>query len=159
MNNRPEEYLVSNMYYDSKVVGEYCEKRDPHLAFIAYKRGMCDTELVDVTNRHGLFKQQARYLVERQDLELWATVLQEENENRRQLIDAVVQNALPETKNPDVVSTTVKAFMTAGALPPRPTLCRTLPRTSLVLSPPSPFVADGAPWVVPGACRPAQRAH
>ena len=113
MNNRPEEYLVSNMYYDSKVVGEYCEKRDPHLAFIAYKRGLCDAELVDVTNRHGLFKQQARYLVERQDLDLWATVLQEDNENRRQLIDAVVQNALPETKNPDVVSTTVKAFMTA----------------------------------------------
>ena len=45
MNNRPEEYLVSNMYYDSKVVGEYCEKRDPHLAFIAYKRGLCDDEL------------------------------------------------------------------------------------------------------------------
>jgi len=113
MNNRPEEYLVSNMYYDSKVVGAYCEKRDPHLAFIAYKRGMCDTELVDVTNRHGLFKQQARYLVERQDLDLWATVLTEENEHRRQCIDAVVQNALPETKNADVVSTTVKAFMTA----------------------------------------------
>ena len=63
-----------------------------------------------VTNRHGLFKQQARYLVERQDLDLWATVLTEENEHRRQRIDAVVQNALPETKNPDVVSTTVKAF-------------------------------------------------
>jgi len=113
MNNRPEEYLVSNNYYDSKVVGEYCEKRDPQLAFIAYKRGLCDAELIDVTNRHGLFKQQARYLVERQDLDLWATVLTLENENRRPLIDAVVQVALPETKNPDVVSTTVKAFMTA----------------------------------------------
>jgi len=113
MNNRPEEYLISNMYYDSKVVGAYCEKRDPHLAFIAYKRGMCDAELVDVTNRHGLFKQQARYLVERQDLDLWETVLTEENEHRRQCIDAVVQNALPETKNPDVISTTVKAFMQA----------------------------------------------
>jgi len=113
MNNRPDEYLVQNNYYDSKVVGEYCEKRDPHLAFIAYKRGMCDAELVDVTNRHGLFKQQARYLVERQDLDLWATVLTEENEHRRQCIDAVVQTALPETKNPDVVSTTVKAFMQA----------------------------------------------
>merc|ERR1719183_2302412 len=113
MNNRPDEYLVQNNYYDSKVVGEYCEKRDPQLSFIAYKRGLCDAELVDVTNRHGLFKQQARYLVERQDLDLWATVLTEENEHRRPLIDAVVQNALPETKNPDVVSTTVKAFMTA----------------------------------------------
>ena len=70
MNNRPEEYLTTNIYYDSKVVGEYCEKRDPQLSFLAYKRGMCDDELVDVTNRHGLYKQQARYLVERQDLEL-----------------------------------------------------------------------------------------
>merc|ERR1719311_848114 len=113
MNNRPEEYLASNNYYDSKVVGAYCEKRDPHLACLAYKRGTCDAELVDVTNRHGLFKQQARYLVERQDLDLWATVLTEENEHRRSYIDAVVQTALPETKNPDVVSTTVKAFMQA----------------------------------------------
>merc|ERR1719217_65505 len=113
MNNRPEEYLTTNIYYDSKVVGEYCEKRDPLLSFLAYKRGMCDDELVDVTNRHGLFKQQARYLVERQDLDLWAKVLTEENEHRRPCIDSVVQNALPETKNPDVVSTTVKAFMTA----------------------------------------------
>ena len=32
MNNRPEEYLASNNYYDSKVVGAYCEKRDLHLA-------------------------------------------------------------------------------------------------------------------------------
>ena len=113
MNNRPEEYLAQNNYYDSKVVGLYCEKRDPHLAFLCYKRGSCDAELIDVTSRHGLFKQQARYLVERQDLELWATVLVEDNEQRRQLVDAVVQVALPETKNPDVVSTTVKAFMTA----------------------------------------------
>merc|ERR1719199_1054147 len=113
MNNRPEEYLTTNIYYDSKVVGEYCEKRDPQLSFLAYKRGLCDDELVDVTNRHGLYKQQARYLVERQDLELWAKVLQEDNEHRRSCIDATVQNALPETKNPDVVSTTVKAFMTA----------------------------------------------
>merc|ERR1719217_1993163 len=117
MNNRPEEYLTTNIYYDSKVVGEYCEKRDPQLSFLAYKRGMCDDELVDVTNRHGLYKQQARYLVERQDLELWAKVLTvvegEESEHRRPVIDAVVQTALPETKNPDIVSTTAKAFMSA----------------------------------------------
>ena len=36
MNNRPEEYLSTNSYYDSKVVGE-----------------CCDDELVDVTNCHG----------------------------------------------------------------------------------------------------------
>ena len=66
MNNRPEEYLAQNNYYDSKVVGAYCEKRDPHLAFLCYKRGSCDAELIDVTNRHGLFKQQVRLLAGRQ---------------------------------------------------------------------------------------------
>ena len=55
-------------YYDSLVVGKYCESRDPHLAVIAYKRawGQCDRELIEVTNKNGFFKDQARYLVERQ---------------------------------------------------------------------------------------------
>eukprot|EP00303_Exanthemachrysis_gayraliae_P005622 CAMPEP_0206005570 /NCGR_PEP_ID=MMETSP1464-20131121/4652_1 /ASSEMBLY_ACC=CAM_ASM_001124 /TAXON_ID=119497 /ORGANISM="Exanthemachrysis gayraliae, Strain RCC1523" /LENGTH=1697 /DNA_ID=CAMNT_0053379013 /DNA_START=54 /DNA_END=5144 /DNA_ORIENTATION=+ len=113
MNNKPEEHLQTNMYYDSKVVGEYCEKRDPHLAFTVYKRGLCDQELIELTNKHGLFKQQARYLVERQDLELWETVLTNDNPHKRDLVDQVVQTALPETKSAEVVSITVKAFITA----------------------------------------------
>jgi len=113
MNNKPEEHLAENIYYDSKVVGEYCEKRDPHLAFTVYKRGLCDQELIDLTNKHGLFKQQARYLVERQDLEIWEKVLTNENKYKRELVDQVVQTALPETKSADVVSITVKAFITA----------------------------------------------
>ena len=32
MNNRPEEYLTTNIYYDSNVVGEYNENRDPQLS-------------------------------------------------------------------------------------------------------------------------------
>lgn len=100
-------------YYDSKVVGEYCEKRDPHLAFTVYKRGLCDDELIELTNKNGLFKQQARYLVERQDLAVWEKVLTNENKYKRDLVDQVVQTALPETKSADVVSITVKAFIAA----------------------------------------------
>jgi len=51
--------------------------------------------------------------VERQDLPLWERVLAPENAHRRELIDQVTSTALPETKNPDEVSTTVKAFMAA----------------------------------------------
>ena len=76
-----------------QVVGKYCEKRDPNLACVAYKRGSCDDALVDCTNRHSLFKVQARYIVERMDTALWAKVLEEENPFRRQLIDQV--SALP----------------------------------------------------------------
>lgn len=114
------------------MVGRYCEKRDPHLACVAYERGQCDRELIAVCNENSLFKSEARYLVKRRDSELWAEVknstyskarflliyyylqvLQESNPYRRQLIDQVVQTALSETQDPEDISVTVKAFMTA----------------------------------------------
>lgn len=47
-NQDPETYLQNNQFYDAKVVGKFCEERDPHLAVIAYKRswGQCDEELI-----------------------------------------------------------------------------------------------------------------
>jgi clathrin heavy chain len=112
-NNNPERFLKENQYYDSRVIGRYCEKRDPHLAYVAYERGLCDAELVKVCNENSLFKSEARYLVRRKDPELWAEVLQQTNEYRRQLIDQVVQTALSETQDADEISVAVKAFMLA----------------------------------------------
>ncbi|KXJ29012.1 clathrin heavy chain 1 [Exaiptasia diaphana] len=112
-NNNPERFLRENPYYDSRVVGKYCEKRDPHLACMAYERGQCDQELIQVCNENSLFKSLSRYLVRRRDPDLWASVLVEDNQYRRQLIDQVVQTALSETQDPEDVSCTVKAFMTA----------------------------------------------
>ena len=107
--------------FSSRVLGEFCAKLDPNLSFYAYKRaaGECDDELIKVAQENGLFKDLARYLVEKQDLDLWSRVLKpegfveggEEPPSRRYLLDQVVQTALPDTKNPDEVSTTVKAFM------------------------------------------------
>ncbi|KAF7816495.1 clathrin heavy chain 1 [Senna tora] len=112
-NNNPEHFLTTNPYYDSRVVGKYCEKRDPTLAVVAYRRGQCDDELINVTNKNSLFKLQARYVVERMDADLWEKVLNPDNAYRRQLIDQVVSTALPESKSPEQVSAAVKAFMTA----------------------------------------------
>ena len=69
------------MFYDPKVLGPYCEALDPQLAFVAYKKGAgeCDDELIGISQKHGLFRDLARYLVERQDLELWARVLKKED--------------------------------------------------------------------------------
>jgi hypothetical protein len=113
LNKDPQGWLKTNSYYESKVVGKFCEKLDPFLAYLAYRRanGACDEELIEVTNKNGLWKDQARYLVERQDLALWDRVLKDENPHRRDLIDQVTSTALPESKNPDEVSQTVKAFM------------------------------------------------
>ena len=55
-------------------MGKYCEKRDPHLACVAYERGNCDRELIAVCNENSLFKSEARDLVKRRDMELWAEV-------------------------------------------------------------------------------------
>ncbi|KAE8712029.1 Clathrin heavy chain 1 [Hibiscus syriacus] len=112
-NNNPEHFLTTNPYYDSRVVGKYCEKRDPTLAVVAYQRGQCDDELINVTNKNSLFKLQARYVVKRMDGDLWEKVLNPENEYRRQLIDQVVSTALSESESPEQVSAAVKAFMTA----------------------------------------------
>jgi clathrin heavy chain len=83
------------------------------LACVAYERGKCDHELIRVCNENSLFESEARYLVKRRDPELWAVVLNEENQYRRQLIDQVVKTALNETQDPEDISIAVKAFMTA----------------------------------------------
>ncbi len=117
LNRDPVQFLNNNQFYEPAVLGKYCEKLDPSLAFLAYKKagGACDDDLLRVTTENGLFKDQARYLVEKQDLELWSVVLAKDDAegHKRSLIDQVVQTALPETKNPDEVSTTVKAFLAA----------------------------------------------
>ncbi|KAK0417358.1 hypothetical protein QR680_012963 [Steinernema hermaphroditum] len=112
-NNNPDRFLRENAYYDPLVVGKYCEKRDPHFAYLAYERGGCDQELINVCNENSLFKNLARYLVRRRDNNLWSQVLTESNPYRRQLIDQVVQTALSETQDPEDISATVKAFMAA----------------------------------------------
>lgn len=121
LNRDPVQFLTNNQFYNPHELGSFCEKLDPHLAFVAYKHanGECDDALVRVCQDNGLFKDLARYLVEKQDLDLWGRVLRPPGEDpdapeppsRRYLLDQVVQTALPESKNPDEVSTTVKAFM------------------------------------------------
>ena len=111
-DKNPAKFLNENRHYDAKLIGKYCEDRDPHLAFEAYRRdfGKCDFELIDLSNKNALYRLQAKYLVERQDPDLWAHVLTPDNPHRNFIIEQVVSNALPESKSADEVSTTVKAF-------------------------------------------------
>jgi clathrin heavy chain len=110
-NNNPEAFLKENNLYDPAIVGKYCEKRDPYLAYIAYAKGFCDDELINITNENQMYKHQARYLVKRRDIDLWTQVLNPESIHRRALIDQVIATAIPECTDPDDVSVTVKAFM------------------------------------------------
>jgi clathrin heavy chain len=112
-NNNPEKFLQENDQYDSLVVGKYCEKRDPNLAFIAYRKGQNDLELINITNENSMFKAQARYILERADPQVWQFVLGESNMHRRSLVDAVTSTAVPESQDPEKVSVAVKAFVDA----------------------------------------------
>jgi clathrin heavy chain len=127
LDNNPERFLRENLYYDSKVIGKFFENRHPHFALVAYERGKCDEEYIEVIfqfcfkfntrfkvcNENSLFENLARYLVRRRDFGLWEKVLIETNQHRRKLIDQVVQTALAETLDPDDIGTTVKAFVAA----------------------------------------------
>ncbi len=111
--NNPRHFLETNKLYDHLAVGRFCESRDPPLAIVVYRMGKCDKELINVTNKNGFFKEQAQYLVERQDLDAWASVLQADNPYRRSVIDQVVSVALPQSHSPEQVTVAVKAFMNA----------------------------------------------
>ncbi|KAF1987741.1 clathrin heavy chain 1 [Aulographum hederae CBS 113979] len=110
-NNNPEKFLRENDQYDSLIVGKYCEKRDPNLAFIAYSKGQNDLELINITNENSMFKQQSRYLLERADPELWSFVLNANNMHRRSLADQVISTAVPESQDPEKVTAAVRAFI------------------------------------------------
>ena len=115
-NNNPEEFLKKNDMYDTLIVGKYCEKRDPNLAYIAYRKGENDLELINITNENSMFKAQSRYLLDRADPEIWAFVLNGNNIHRRSLVDQIVSTAVPESTDSGKVSVAVKAFM-EGDLP------------------------------------------
>lgn len=110
-NNSPEKFLEENNDYDTLVVGKYCEKRDPYLAYICYSKGNNDDELINITNENKMYKYQARYLLKKSDFDLWNKVLSEDNIHRRQLIDQVISTGIPELTDPEPISITVKAFM------------------------------------------------
>ncbi|PNS17825.1 hypothetical protein CAC42_3220 [Sphaceloma murrayae] len=112
-NNDPEKFLKENDQYDPLTVGKYCEKRDPNLAYIAYRKGQNDLELINITNENSMFRAQARYLLEREDLEIWSYVLSANNIHRRSLVDQVISTAVPESQDPEKVSIAVKAFIDA----------------------------------------------
>ncbi|KAI5969843.1 CHC1 [Candida margitis] len=110
-NNSPEKFLQENNNYDTLTVGKYCEKRDPYLAYICYAKGGNDDALIEVTNENKMYKYQARYLLQKSDLDLWNKVLSSDNVHRRQLIDQVISTGIPELDDPEPISITVKAFM------------------------------------------------
>jgi len=106
-------FLETNQFYDARELGRFCAKREPTLAVIAYSRGQCDDELLAVTNDNSLFREQASYLVDRADSDLWAKVLVEDNPFRKLVITQVKSTALPACVRPERVSAAVKAFLVA----------------------------------------------
>lgn len=137
-NNNPEKFLKENDMYDTLTVGKYCEKRDPNLAYIAYRKGQNDLELINITNDNSMHKAQSRYLLERADAEIWSFVLNGNNIHRRSLVDQVISTAVPESTEPEKVSIAVKAFLDAD-LP-----AELIELLEKIILEPSPFSDNGS---------------
>jgi clathrin heavy chain len=137
-NNNPEKFLKENEMYDTLIVGKYCEKRDPNLAYIAYRKGQNDLELINITNENSMHKAQSRYLLERADPEIWAFVLNGNNIHRRSVVDQVIATAVPESTEPEKVSIAVKAFLDAD-LP-----AELIELLEKIILEPSPFSDNGS---------------
>lgn len=114
-DDRAEPFIVNNEFYEPTVVGKYAETHNVNLAFRIYSHRKCNEELVALTNSQGMFREQARYLVQEQNSQLWAYVLSNDNTHRRSLVDQIIQTVLPEIpkERADLVSATVQAFMDA----------------------------------------------
>jgi clathrin heavy chain len=112
-NNSPEQFLLTNQYYDALDVGKHCEARNPNLAVTAYIKGHCDDALVEVTTNYSMYKEQAKYLVDRGDESLWQRVLKDDTEARGHLVDHLVGQVLPEIKEAQKIGLVVKVFLEA----------------------------------------------
>lgn len=113
-NNNAEDFLTNNQFYDSAVLGAYCENRNTIFAFIAYRRSNLDDQVLALTLKNGMWKELARYLVKRQDSSLWERALQSPEKELGHIVEAIQQTALPESKVVDEVITAVKAFLKAN---------------------------------------------
>ena len=114
-DRQPEKFLKEDRYYNPKVVGKYAETRDPHLAFTAYSRdyGTCDEEIMDLTEKNGLYRLQAVFLVQRQSPEIWNRALKTQNSHRVDLVEQIISSVLPASKSAEEVSSAVQAFIAA----------------------------------------------
>lgn len=113
LNNNPQTFLRTNDCYDCLAVGKYCEEIDPNLAILAYKKGKCDRELIEFTNKHSLFSTQAKYLLEAKSEESWDQVVDPANPLRKNLFEEL-DKILPETSDPEDISVLLKALMKAA---------------------------------------------
>ena len=120
--------ILQEAEYDHYEVGTYCAERDPRMAFVAFatadstQQEQCDPLLLKLSAEHALYKQLARYLVQRQSVQLWGLVLGNPELNitpvypenhLNPLILQIKTTALPETQIKEQVNITVKAFIAA----------------------------------------------
>ncbi|KAK2196158.1 bifunctional Clathrin [Babesia duncani] len=116
-NPEASELLRTNMHYDRAALGQFCENRDPQLAFLIYSQGDCDNDVVRLCKANGLLRQMAKYALERQSIKLWALIFDENNESRDQQDVArlceELKTLLTECTSSQV-SCVLKALMEAG---------------------------------------------
>ena len=93
--NTARSAIQSEQSFNRSAYEPYTDFIHYSLAYIAFKKGQNDLELIHITNENAMFKAQARYLLERADSEVWDYVLSPNNIHRRSLVDQVTSTAVP----------------------------------------------------------------
>lgn len=104
-----ENFITENKFYSSRLVGKYCETRNPELACFIYERGLCDNELISFCETKKMFNVEARYLVNRGSNDLWQRVLSELNIYKKELLSELYL-LITKVDNYELVLQTVNAF-------------------------------------------------
>eukprot|EP01006_Ploeotia_vitrea_P017153 TRINITY_DN48222_c0_g1_i1.p1 TRINITY_DN48222_c0_g1~~TRINITY_DN48222_c0_g1_i1.p1 ORF type:complete len:641 (+),score=57.46 TRINITY_DN48222_c0_g1_i1:74-1924(+) len=114
-NHDPDTFLEENQFYNGAEIGRYLEDRgDPQLAFIAYKKDNVDEKVLEFTSRHHMLAKQVKYLLQRQDAELWGKVLDsyEDPYEEQRFFDEITEQI--ENCEAEEISVVIRAFMNAS---------------------------------------------
>ncbi|EZG81077.1 putative clathrin heavy chain [Gregarina niphandrodes] len=114
-NRDAAKFLDNNANYNAREIGKYCENKDPHMAVAAYIKGRCDDELIELTNKNGLYRIEAKYVLNRADRGLWHKVLSAPEDHRRGVLDQLMATALMDANSPSEVWCAIEAINEAAA--------------------------------------------
>ena len=110
-NSKPEIFLKENLYYISRVIGNYCEKDYPRLALIAYSRGQVDDDLIRLCENNNMIEELVDYLIKRDKKNIWLEMFNKaENPQWRKLFDCFLSLSIHGSYGRQELKTVIKVL-------------------------------------------------
>jgi clathrin heavy chain len=112
-----EVYLKENKYYISRVIGNFCEKTYPNLAFIAYSRSQVDDDIIRICYNNNMIKELVDYLIRRDKFNIWTDIFSKKNLHWRKILDFFVYHSVYGSYIKNELKTATKALLISDIKP------------------------------------------